>query len=127
MDFIDWTCDTCHNTTNGSGAIHIAYADIHRAEADRKTWADRPGSNTFMDWNPADALIQPLLALWKVECDTCAGACEGSYWVDLRQARTVADLARWTEHLALKGWFTATNWTALVASIEATQQTRSTV
>lgn len=127
MEFIDWTCDTCHHKTGGSGAIHIDYADIRRAELARKSWDDRSHSEDFMRWDPADALIQPQLALWKVECNTCAGACENSYWIDLQQVPTADRLAWWTEHLEAKGWFTATNWVALVASVGETQPIRSVV
>lgn len=127
MDLIDWTCDTCHEKANGSGAIHIAYADIRRAETDRKSWDDRSQAGDFMQWDVTDVLAQPLLALWKVGCNTCAGACEDSYWIDLQTARTPADLLRWTAHLEVKGWFTASNWSALIASVGQTQPIRSAV
>lgn len=125
MDFIDWTCDTCHGKTQGAGAISITYDEVHRAEADRKSWADRSNSENFMNWNPADALAQPQLGLWKVECDACAGECIGAYWIDLRQAATPEAVAHWTEHLSRKTWFTATNWASLVASVGETQPIRS--
>ena len=125
MEIIDWTCDTCCDKTHGSGAIHIEYAEIRRAEAERKSWYDRSSSENFMRWDPMDALIQPQLGRWKVECHTCAAECEGSYWIDLHQARTTADLDRWTEHLSGKGWFTATNWPAVVGSVGRTQPIRN--
>lgn len=126
MDLIDWTCDTCHQRTNGSGAIHIPYADILAAESDRKAVADGSSSGSFMTATVADALALPNLGLWKVECNSCAGTCEGSYWIDLRQVRTRADLERWTEHLRSKTWINASNWSALVASVGTAQPIRST-
>ncbi|WP_250029757.1 hypothetical protein [Paractinoplanes maris] len=109
MELIDWTCDTCHGKTEGKGAISIAYDEIHRANDILKTLdATR--------LTVADAVAQPNLALWKVECDTCAGECIGAYWIDLRKLRDDADIVEWTRHLERKTWFAATNWDALVAS-----------
>jgi hypothetical protein len=127
MNLIDWVCDTCHADTGGRGAILIDYADIREAESARKTWHDRQASADYMRWDAADALAPPRLAMWRVECHSCAGACESSYWVDLEQARTVADLDRWTEHLSGKTWFNASNWLALVTSVVETQRSRSKV
>lgn len=115
MDLIDWTCDTCHEPTSGSGAISIAYDEIHRADDIRKAAAD-PDAANFADLNMQDVLARPQLGLWKVECDTCAGECTGAYWIDLRKARTGEDLAEWTRHLNRKTWFAGTNWDALVES-----------
>lgn len=115
---IEWTCDTCHQPTNGLGAISIAYDEIHRADDIRRT-------TDFTRLTPSDVLAQPNLGRWKVECDTCAGECTGAYWIDLRQVRNDADLADWTRHLSYKTWFTATNWNALVAAVTATQQART--
>ncbi len=123
---IDWTCDTCHEPTDGRGAIHIAYAEIRRAEQNRKEWLDRPGEG-FARWSVADAVAPPNLGLWKVECNTCADTCEGSYWIDLAQAQTAADLDRWTKHLSGKTWYVATNWVALTCAAVETQQHRTAV
>lgn len=127
MDVIDWTCDTCHGPTSGAGAISIDYEHIRGAEAARKTVTDQPENADFTHLTVGDVLARPQLGLWKVECNTCAGECIGGYWIDLTKARTVTDLADWTRHLSSKTWFTATNWTALVASVTVTRQARSTV
>lgn len=127
MDLIDWTCDTCHQPAHGSGAISIDYEHIRGADAVRKAAVDQPETADFARLTVADALAQPQLGLWKVECNTCAGECIGAYWIDLSKARTVDALAEWTQHLSMKTWFAATNWTALVASVAATQQARSAV
>ena len=124
-NYIGWTCDTCHQPCAGSGAISISYDHIRSADAVRKTVADQPESADFTHLNPADVLARPQLGLWKVECNTCAGECIGAYWIDLTRARDLADLADWTRHLSSKTWFAATNWTALVASVTATQQART--
>ena len=124
MELIDWTCDTCHAPTGGSGAISITYDDIHRADAVRR--ADS-GSADFTRLTVADALARPQLGLWKVECDSCAGECLGAYWIDLRTAQSDADLAEWTRHLSSKTWFAATNWDALVESVGVTQPLRSAI
>jgi hypothetical protein len=123
MDLIDWTCDTCHALTHGSGAISITYDEIHRADAVRKAVGD-PESADFTRLSVADALARPKLGLWKVECDSCAGECIGAYSIDLLKARTGGDLAEWSRHLSAKTWFAATNWDALVTSVSATQATR---
>lgn len=120
MNVIDWTCDTCHQPTSGSGAVSIAYSEIHRADDIRK-------AEDFTHLTPADVLAQPNLGRWKVECDTCAGECIGAYWIDLRKLQDDADLAEWTRHLSCKTWFAATNWNALVASVGVAQANRSTV
>ena len=126
MNLINWVCDTCHGRTEGKGAIHIAYSEIRLAEKNRKEWLDRSGAG-FTNWNVSDALAPPNLGMWKVECDSCANTCEGSYWIDLEQARTAAGLDRWTEHLSGKSWYMATNWAALVCAALETQPDRSTV
>jgi hypothetical protein len=112
MNAIDWTCDTCHQPSGGRGAISITYDEIHRADAIRK--AVNGGAADFTNLTPEDALARPGLGLWKVECDTCAGECIGAYWIDLRKARSVSDLAEWTQHLSAKTWFAGTNWDAFV-------------
>lgn len=125
MDLIDWTCDTCHAKTDGRGAIHIPYAVIRGVDSDRKAAADAVA--TFANATVGDAVARPNLGLWMVECNQCAGACEGSYWIDLTQACTAADLDRWTEHLSRKTWITATNWTALVTAMVATSRKQAAV
>jgi hypothetical protein len=122
VDLIDWICDTCHKPTNGVGAISITYADIHRADAIRRA---TPGGDAFANLTVADALAQPQLGLWKVECNTCAGYCVGAYAIDIERARTVAELNWWTQHLSSKTWYPASNWTAVVASVGVTQPLRS--
>lgn len=118
MDLIDWTCDTCHKPANGRGAISITYADIHRADAVRK-------EPDFTSLSPRDVLTLPNLGRWKVQCNTCAGYCEGAYAIDLEQARTVTALERWTEHLSDKTWFNGSNWMAVVIPVIEAQRTRS--
>lgn len=115
MDSINWVCDNCHGPTNGAGAIHIPYSEIRLAESNRKEWLNRGGKG-YTGWNVSDAVAPPNLGMWKVECDPCANTCEGSYWIGLEQARTAADLDRWTEHLSAKSWYMATNWAALVCA-----------
>lgn len=118
MDVIDWTCDTCHRPANGAGAISISYDEIHRADDIRKTMdATR--------LTPQDALAQPNLGRWKVECDSCAGECIGAYWIDLRKLRNDADVAEWTRHLSYKTWFAATNWGAVIDATARTQPVRT--
>ncbi len=118
MDLITWTCDTCYADTGGQGAISITYADIRLADAVRK-------DPDFTRLSPQDVLALPNLARWTVQCDTCAGYCEGSYAIDLEQARTVGDLERWTEHLGGKTWFYGSNWMALVTPVIEAQRARS--
>ena len=126
MTLISWVCDTCHGKAGGRGAIHIPYSEIGRAERDRKEWLDQ-GARGYSNWSVADAVAPPNLGMWKVECDPCANACEGSYWIDLDQASTPAALNRWTEHLAGKSWYRATNWSALVCAALEGRPDRSTV
>lgn len=89
--------------------MSITYDEIHRADAIRR-------ATDFTHLTVAEALTQPQLGLWTVQCDTCAGECIGVYWIDLRKLRDDADVAEWTGHLNAKTWFAATNWGAVVAS-----------
>lgn len=119
MELIDWTCETCRAGTNGRGALHIFYRDLIAAEEAKKAWdrRDRMAGTQFSRSHEPEELMAPAPALWKVECHSCAGVCEDSYWIDLTQVRTMAGLEQWTEHLERKSWFAATNWPMVMASV----------
>lgn len=121
MDLIDWgACDTCKTKTNGIGALHMSYRDMRAAEEAKKAWErrDRLAGTQFAraSYEP-DELMAPPPALWKVECNACAGRCEGSYWIDLERVQTIEALAWWTNHLRDKSWFGATDWLMVIASV----------
>jgi hypothetical protein len=119
MTLIEWTCETCGVDTHGKGAIHIPFASIRAISEAEKAWErrDRLAGTQFTLSHDSDELMAPPPALWKVECDRCAGTCDGSYDIGLWQVRTVADLDRWTEHLSSKTWLSASNWSMVVASV----------
>lgn len=119
MDLIHWTCETCGSDTNGKGALHIYFRDLLAAEEAKKAWArrDRLAGTQFTLSHDSDELMAPSPALWKVECNSCAGVCEDSYWIDLTQVRTMAGLEKWTEHMDRKSWFAATNWSMVITSV----------
>jgi hypothetical protein len=123
MDLIDWSCATCGRKANGRGAVHVVYAEIWRAEEEiarraAQDSADAEQDHGFVRFNLTDVLVlSPRPAKWLVECGDCCGGCEDSFWIDLRQVQTLADLVRWTAELNSKTWFNATDWISFMASV----------
>jgi hypothetical protein len=108
-------CDRCRQeVADGDGCISVRYRDIDRARRQRQramkilVLARVLRISVESDW--LDFIRTKPSARWSVHHYACSRSTADTYWIDVRELRTRADLMEWTGHLVRKEWLTETDW-----------------
>jgi len=112
-DRIEWTCDQCERPVHDrDGLLHVSFGDLHALRSARAAWdVAHPGpirtSEDLRGW--------PRGLIWQVHHGKCDPDPHGDdYWIEVHRVRSPIDLLVWTSHLFDKGWFSLTEWPALL-------------
>lgn len=58
--------------------------------------------------------VNPWYGAWFCVCADCDWEESSPYWIDARRIQTIADIERWTTHLAEKNWFDQSTWVSMI-------------
>lgn len=118
---LTWNCDHCGNhVEDGTGYLHISYAEINRREKEYADWNQKQRSNVLADSHvrvitAAELMTAPALAQWQISHTDCDPAPESNDWhVPITYALTYRELIDLTAHLMGKTWINSTNWPELL-------------
>jgi hypothetical protein len=119
---VTWACEECGDViVDGEGYLAISYADINTYRDAVREWNvthNQPNNGRFRVLTTDEFLTYPEPPRWHV----CHASCDSEpdspdYWIGVERIRTVAEVLRWTAHLAGKNWQPSTNWSELLRDV----------